>query len=102
MSQPEAATAAAIVVDKLRRWETGATIDVPHADLVRLGEVYGHTAEHFRMESPPPADLAARPQIFLRTLPGTAVPAELLAEIQRVIDNANDKLRDPKTGKKKR
>lgn len=103
MKQEDAAQAADIKVDNLRRWERGeTTINV--IALKRLAEVYGQTMEAFYMLEPPPPNLEGRPSYLLRTMPGvTDLPPESTARIQQIIDEENRRLaqiRDRKTKKK--
>lgn len=98
MSQADAAEAAGVALDNLRRYENGTTATVPGPVIAKLAKVYGHAAEDFYMPHPPKAKLEERPVFFLRTRPGAEIDEKTYAELLDVIDKAN---RESRTKRKK-
>jgi transcriptional regulator with XRE-family HTH domain len=86
-----------ISIDSLRRYESGGS-GVSYDVLAKLADVYGHSLDDFRMENPPKADLKHRPGIAFMQLEGVDVDPDLLAKIQKLVDEANRTTR----GEKKR
>lgn len=93
LSQSEAAELSGVVIDNLRRYETGSTRSVPAAALAALAKVYGHSVDDFFQEEPPPARLDEAPTIFLRIRPGSDVPSEKLRQLQSEVDRVNREIR---------
>lgn len=92
-NQQEAATAADIPIDSLRKYEKGEN-EPSVFQLERLAKAYGHALQDFFMEQPPPAKLDERPAFLFRTMPGVEVDAELVAEARKFIDDLNKKQRE--------
>jgi transcriptional regulator with XRE-family HTH domain len=101
MSQDDAATASGVPIDNLRRYESGTVTPPAHA-LLSLGEIYGHTVEHFFQSEPPQAKLEDRPMVFFRALPGVVPDAELMAKVEKVISQVNTEFRERKRSPAKR
>lgn len=96
LSQEQAAEVSGVPASAIVRYESGKTDQVPGTALRLLAVVYGHSTDDFYEPSPPPAKLADRPVIFLRTMPGTVIDAEILGRVQDEIDRANALVRGKK------
>lgn len=93
LSQTEASELSGVVIDNLRRYESGVTRNVPGTVLAALAKVYGHAVDDFFQDEPPPAKLEEAPTIFLRTRPGADVPSEKLRQLQDQVDKVNREIR---------
>ena len=93
LSQSEAAELSGVVIDNLRRYESGATRNVAGTALAALAKVYGHSVDDFFSDDPPPARLDEAPTIFLRIRPGSDVPSDKLRQLQEQIDKVNREIR---------
>lgn len=99
MTQAQAAEFSGIAIDNLRRYESGRTAKVPGTVLAELGSIYGHSADDFSKENPPPSKPEERPTFMLRTRPGTEIDEKVYRELQAVIDKANRDVRTKKRTK---
>jgi transcriptional regulator with XRE-family HTH domain len=99
LTAEKVAAFAGISIDSLRRYEAGGS-GVPYDVLAKLADIYGHSLDDFRLENPPRADLKRRPAIALMQLEGVEVDPELLAKIQKLVDEANRDTRGEKKPRK--
>lgn len=93
LTQADAAELSGVVVDNLRRYESGKTRNVPGTALAALARLYGHAVDDFFLTKPPPARMDEAPAIFLKMRPGVDVPPEKLRELQDHVDRVNREVR---------
>lgn len=88
LTQDDAAQFSGVPVDNLRRYERGDS-GVSADALRKLAVIYGHAMDHFYMEKPPAPDLAGRPAIHLKALPGQDLDEAEYKRIQGIVERAN-------------
>jgi hypothetical protein len=71
-------------------------------ELLELAKIYGHAADDFALADPPKGRIEEAPGLFLRTRPGVDIDLDDYNRIQRMIDEANAKMRGRKVKAKGR
>lgn len=100
LSQAQVGDLTGVPVDAIRRYETGTTATVPGTVLSELAKLYGRSMDDFFATNPPKGKPDEAPVLWLRSRPGAEVDQVLYDKIKALIDDANDKMRGKKGGKR--
>lgn len=93
LSQAELGDLSGVPVDAIRRYESGTTQTIPGTALSEFARVFGRSMDDFFMTNPPKAKPQDAPTLFLRARPGAKIDMELYKKIQKLVDDANEKMR---------
>lgn len=100
LTQEEASQISGVSVDSIRRYEAGK-MGASASSLRALAKIYGCRMEDFYDEAQPAPDLANRPVIYLRTLPGVQLEPDVIADLEKLVEKANVMARTKKKMTKK-
>lgn len=101
LTQAQAAQAADVPIDTIRRLEQGTSLPDP-LTMDSLARIYGHAAGDLMLSDPPPARLEERPMFLLRTMPGMTIDHEAEQELEALIEEVNRKQREIRERKAKK
>lgn len=89
LTQEDASQLSGVSVDMIRRYESGKS-GASASALRSLAKIYGCKMEDFYApKDPPPPDLANRPVIYFRTLPGVTLDPEVMSRVEKLLEEAN-------------